>query len=71
MKLSDVVGAAGLAGYAEIALVLFLFAFAAIVTQVVSRKRAPEWKRAASLPLGDSDEDPFEARALHTPEETP
>lgn len=56
MKLSDVVGAAGLAGYAEVALVLFLLAFAAIVTQVLSRKHAPEWKRAAALPLTESDE---------------
>jgi hypothetical protein len=70
MKLSDVVGAAGLAGYAEVALVLFLIAFAAIVTQVVSRKRAAEWTRAASLPLGE-DETQFEARALHTRDETP
>lgn len=71
MKLSDVVGAAGLAGYAEVALVLFLLAFAAIVTQVVSRRRAAEWTRAASLPLGEGDENPFEARALQQRDETP
>jgi len=56
MKLSDVVGAAGLAGYAEIALVLFLMAFAAVVTQVLSKKHAAAWKRVAALPLAEGDE---------------
>ena len=39
MKLADIVSAAGLAGYAEVALVLFLFAFTAILLQVASKKR--------------------------------
>lgn len=59
MKLSDVVSAAGLAGYAEVALVLFLFAFAGVVFQVASRKRASEWKRVAALPLAGSEDDPY------------
>lgn len=58
MKLSDIVSAAhGLAIYAEIALVLFLVAFAAVLVQIASKKRAPEWERARSLPLSDSDDE--------------
>jgi hypothetical protein len=36
MKLSDVMSAAGLAGYAEVALILFLSVFVAVVVQVLS-----------------------------------
>ena len=54
MKLSDIVGAAqGLAIYAEVALVLFLFAFAAVLVQLASGKRSAEWERARALPLAD------------------
>jgi hypothetical protein len=56
MKLSDIVSAAqGLAVYAEVALVLFLVAFAAVLVQITSSKRAPEWERARHLPLADLD----------------
>jgi len=53
MKLSDIVGAAGLAVYAEVALVLFLIVFVAVVFDVVSRHRASDWDQASRLPLAD------------------
>lgn len=57
MKLSDIVGqAAGLAIYAEVALVLFLGAFIVILFQTTSKSRAKEWEEARSLPLSDSKE---------------
>ena len=56
MKLSEIVSAAhGLAIYAEVALVLFLFAFAAVLVQIATGKRAGEWERARSLPLFDDE----------------
>lgn len=53
MKLSDVMSAAGLAGYAEISLILFLAVFVTVVVQIMSKRSATEWERAASLPLLD------------------
>jgi len=55
MKLSDVMGAAGLSVYAEVALVLFFLAFAVVVFQVASRARARDWEEASRLPLSDSE----------------
>jgi hypothetical protein len=49
VKLSDVMSATGLAGYAEAGLVLFLFAFALVAFDVVRRGRALETH--AWLPL--------------------
>lgn len=58
MKLSEIVSAAsGLAVYAEVALVLFLAAFAAIVTQVFSKQNRSEWKEAETMPLLDGSDD--------------
>jgi len=51
-SLSDVVGAAGLQGYAEVALVLFLVVFIAVVARALSR-RGQELDRIARLPLDD------------------
>jgi cbb3-type cytochrome oxidase subunit 3 len=51
MKLSDVVSHSGLAGYAEVALVLFLIAFVAIVIRVFLPSRKSEMDRASRLPL--------------------
>jgi hypothetical protein len=56
MKLSDIVGqAAGLAVYAEVALVLFLGAFVLILFQTASKSRAKDWDEASTLPLADTD----------------
>lgn len=52
MSLSDVMGHAGLSGYAIVALVLFLAAFTAIVVRVV-RARRPDLDRLARMPLED------------------
>ena len=49
MKLSDVMSAMNLANYAEVALVLFLLAFAAVALDVILRGRSLEV--LASLPL--------------------
>lgn len=51
-SLSDVVGAAGLQGYAEVALVLFLVVFIAVVARALGRRRQ-ELDRIARLPLDD------------------
>ncbi|HVW27397.1 MAG TPA: hypothetical protein VHC69_18665 [Polyangiaceae bacterium] len=57
MKLSDIVSAAhGLVVYPEVALLLFLVAFIAVLVQIASGKRANEWERARTLPLVDEDE---------------
>ena len=56
MRLSDIVGAAtGLAVYAEVALVIFLLAFVAVVAQVFSKTRRTDWKEASALPLSEED----------------
>ncbi len=54
MKLSDIMGNSGLALYAEIALVLFLVVFAAIVIRVFTARRS-EMDRHARLPLEDGE----------------
>lgn len=54
MKLSDVMSAAGLAIYAEVALVLFLAVFAGVALKLWFQKTDPELAR---LPL---DQDPTE-----------
>ena len=53
MRLSDIMSAAGLAFYAEVALALFLLAFVAVVVTVVSRKQQQVWERARFMPLDD------------------
>ena len=53
MRLSDVMSHAGLAGYAVVALVLFLVAFAAIVVRVARRSSNAEFARASRMPLDD------------------
>lgn len=51
-SLSDVVGAAGLHGYAEVSLILFLVVFIAVVARVLATRRQ-ELDRVARLPLDD------------------
>ena len=50
--IADIVGASGLHVFAEIALVLFLIAFATIVTQLLTARRS-SIDYAAHLPLQD------------------
>lgn len=53
MRLSDIMAAAGLAGWAQAALVLFLLAFAAILLAVLAPSRRRELERLGRLPLDD------------------
>lgn len=63
MSLTDVMSGAGLAVYAEIALVLFLLIFTVVLATIVSRARNVAWEQAKQLPLeGDGVE--------HAPSET-
>lgn len=61
MRLSDIMSAMRLSSYAEIALVLFLSAFAAIALHVFRKRHAAEWEVARHLPLELTDgEEPSE-----------
>ncbi len=53
MSLSDVVSRSGLAGYAEVALLLFMAAFLGVVWTVWRRGTQAEWDSAARMPLDD------------------
>lgn len=54
MKLSDIMGNSGLVLYAEIALVLFLVVFVAIVVRILATRRS-DMDRHARLPLDDGE----------------
>lgn len=54
MKLADVVGHSGLAGYAVIALILFFVVFVGIVVRVFWPSRREEVERDRFLPLDDA-----------------
>jgi cbb3-type cytochrome oxidase subunit 3 len=56
MKLSDVVANAGLALWAEIALILFVIAFAAVLWRVFRPSSRAEHDRMSRLPLDDGAE---------------
>ena len=53
MKLSDVVSHSGLAGYAVVALVLFVVAFVAVVAWALRPGAAKTMRDDARLPLDD------------------
>jgi cbb3-type cytochrome oxidase subunit 3 len=53
MKLSDIMSAAGLSIYAQIALVLFLAAFLAIMIRTFAPSRSGEMEAASRIPLDD------------------
>lgn len=54
MRLSDIMSGAGLSGYAEVALVIFLLAFLAIVVAVFAPSRRKDFDAAARMPLDDT-----------------
>ena len=59
LRLSDIVSHAGLHGFAEVALVLFVLAFIAIVLHVFAPSRKRELDAMALKPLEDDrDEHP-------------
>lgn len=53
MKLSDIMGAANLSAYAEVAMLLFIAAFIVIVITVFSRGRQATYDAASRMPLDD------------------
>ncbi len=53
MRLSDVMSAAGLAFYAEVALALFMLAFVLIAVTVIARANQETFERARWLPLSN------------------
>lgn len=53
MSLSDIMGHAGLSGYAVAGLILFLIAFAAVAVRTFWPGRRHEMDDAARLPLDD------------------
>jgi cbb3-type cytochrome oxidase subunit 3 len=53
MSLSDILGHAGLSGWAEAALILFIAAFLAIAARTFWPGRQREMDEAARLPLED------------------
>lgn len=57
MKLSDIMSHAGLSSYAQVALVIFLTVFIAIVIRTFWPSRNAELQEAALLPLDDSAAD--------------
>ncbi|MEK7314719.1 MAG: hypothetical protein AAB011_00930 [Candidatus Eisenbacteria bacterium] len=61
MRLSDIMGNSGMALYAEIALILFLVVFVAVVVRVFATRRS-EMDRHARLPLEDGERPAKESR---------
>ena len=53
MKLSDIMSAADLTLYPQIALVLFLLAFVIVLARLLLPGRRAVWERRAALPLDD------------------
>jgi cbb3-type cytochrome oxidase subunit 3 len=53
VKLSDIVGAAGLSWYAQVALVLFVLAFLLVVWRTFRPGSRKRYERAAHMPLDD------------------
>lgn len=53
MRLSDIMANAGLAGWAQVALILFLIAFAVILVAIFAPSRRREFDRASRMPLDD------------------
>lgn len=56
MKLSDIMGHANLALYAEVALVLFLTVFLAVAFRTFAPSRRAAMERAGRLPLDDPND---------------
>lgn len=58
MKLVDVMSAAGLSGYAIVALLLFFAAFLMVLAMILAPGSAARMARAAQLPLDDDTRSP-------------
>lgn len=55
MKLSDIMGAAGLAAYAEIGLVIFMVVFVVVAIRVLWFGRREDFERQGRIPLEHED----------------
>jgi cbb3-type cytochrome oxidase subunit 3 len=53
MRLTDIMSNAGLGAYAQIAMILFMLAFGAIVIRLFLPSRKATFDRASRLPLDD------------------
>ena len=62
MKLSDIMGHANLAIYAEIAMVLFMAVFIAVAIRIWLPSKAKDHAEAARLPLDDEPTSAAEPR---------
>lgn len=58
MKLVDVMSAAGLSGYAIVALLLFVAAFLMVLVMILAPGSSERMNRAAQLPLDDDAPSP-------------
>ena len=69
MSLSDVMSAAGLSSWTEVALVLCFLAFAAIVVWVFVVRSRPSYDHLREMPLNDdsSDGDPTTSKGDDLP----
>ena len=62
MSLTDVMSAAGLSSWTEVALILCFFTFAAIVIWVFVVRSKPSYEHQRSLPLEDDNGNPAAAK---------
>ncbi|MEO8184185.1 MAG: cbb3-type cytochrome c oxidase subunit 3 [Deltaproteobacteria bacterium] len=58
MRLGDIMSSMQLSSYAEVALLLFLGAFVAVLISVVWSRQTEEWEHCRNLPLDDADPSP-------------
>lgn len=58
MKLSDIMSAANLAGFAEAGLALFFLAFMLVALQVFWPGQTAEYEKLRRLPLAETQPDP-------------
>jgi cbb3-type cytochrome oxidase subunit 3 len=63
MSLTDIMSAAGLSSWTELALILCFITFSAIVLWVFVVRRKPSYEHARHLPLEDNGNDPSQAVA--------
>lgn len=55
MRLSDIMGSLDLSIYPQVAMVIFVAVFAAVMVRLFGRSRSGELNRAAALPLEETN----------------
>jgi hypothetical protein len=68
MSLSETMSAAGLAVYAEAALVLFFAAFVVVLIQVARKHSSESFSHESTLPFDDAEDAHGRSTARETPE---